>query len=119
MVDDSPVNRLVLSTFLKKAGVGEVDQAGDGEEALLALNVAARGNCPYDLVFSDCWMPNMDGFEFIEKAREDSRFERLSIFAVTANSECRSDERSRLFTGIILKPVTYAKLTETLASLSS
>ena len=119
VVDDSPVNRLVLSTFLKKAGVGEVDQAGDGEEALLALNVAARGNCPYDLVFSDCWMPNMDGFEFIEKAREDSRFERLSIFAVTANSECRSDERSRLFTGIILKPVTYAKLTETLASLSS
>ena len=119
VVDDSPVNRLVLATFLKKAGVGEVDQAGDGEEALLALNVAAREKRPYDLVFSDCWMPNMNGFEFIEKAREDSRFERLNVFAVTADSECRSDERSRLFTGIYIKPMTYAKLLEVLASLES
>ena len=119
VVDDSPVNRLVLTSFLKKAGVGEIDQAGDGEEALLALNYAATEQRPYDLVLSDCWMPNMDGFEFIEKARGDSRFERLSVFAVTADSECRSDERSRLFTGILIKPMTYAKLLEVLDSLSS
>ena len=115
VVDDSPVNRLVLSTFLKKAGVGEVDQASDGEEALLALNVAAEEKRPYDMVFSDCWMPNMNGFEFIEKARDDSRFARLKVFAVTADSECESNGSAGLFTGILLKPMTYAKLLEVLA----
>ena len=116
VVDDSPVNSLVLTTFLKKAGVVEVDQARDGEEALLALNTAERETRPYDLVFSDYWMPNMNGFEFVEKARADSRFERLAIFAVTADSECRSDERSRLFTGILMKPLTFEKLLEVLSA---
>ena len=61
-------------------------------------------------------MPNMNGLEFIAKLRADSRFDRLPVFAITADTESNNDPRSNLFTGILLKPLTYDKLVEVLAS---
>ena len=116
VVDDSPVNRAVLTAFLRKAGVAEVDHASDGVEALLKLDSALKSSKPYDFVFSDFWMPNMNGLEFIEKLRADSRFNRIPVFAVTADTEFHDDSRADLFTGILLKPLTYAKLVEAFAS---
>ena len=112
VVDDSPVNRAVLSAFLKKAGVSAVDQASDGGEALSKVYSAVRADDPYDFILSDLWMPNMNGIEFIEKLRVDARFKRLPVFAVTADTEFQRDARTRLFTGILLKPLTYEKLLE-------
>ena len=114
VVDDSPVNRSVLTAFLKKAGVVSVNHACDGEEALGELDSAASAGNGYDLVFTDFWMPNMNGLEFIEKLRADTRFATLSVFAVTADTESGNDPRTRLFTGILMKPLTYSKLLEKL-----
>ena len=114
VVDDSPVNRKVLTAFLKKAGVARIDQAGDGVEALAALDSAAKAGDPHDFVLSDFWMPNMNGLELVEKLRADSRFSHLPIYAVTADTEFHKDSRSSLFNGILLKPITYDKLAEVL-----
>ena len=112
VVDDSPVNQKVLSAFLKKAGIVSIDLAGDGAEALSKLDSSAKAGNPYDFVFSDFWMPNMNGLELIEKIRADSRFGKLPAFAVTADTEFQRDDRNKLFTGILLKPLTYDKLVE-------
>ena len=112
VVDDSPVNRSVLKAFLRRAGVAEVDFAGDGVEALSALDSAVKTGNPYDLVFSDFWMPNMNGLELVERLRADPRFSRLRMFAVTADTEFGKDARSRLFNGILLKPLTYSRLVD-------
>ena len=112
VVDDSQVNRSVLTAFLKRAGVASIDHACDGEEALAEIDSAMKAGKPYNFVFSDFWMPNMNGLEFIEKLRADSRFSRLPVFALTADTEIRSDERTKLFTGILLKPITYDRLIE-------
>ena len=112
VVDDSPVNQKVLSAFLKKAGIASIDLAGDGVEALSKLDSSAKAGNPYDFVFSDFWMPNMNGLELIEKIRADSRFGKLPAFAVTADTEFQRDDRNKLFTGILLKPLTYDKLVE-------
>ena len=82
----------------------------------MQLNMAKKSETPYDFVFSDLWMPNMNGIEFIEKLRSDSRFKRLPVFAVTADAEFLRDGRCGLFTGILLKPLTYAKLVEAFVS---
>ena len=116
VVDDSPVNRSVLKAFLTRAGVGAVDEAGDGQEALAKLELAWKAGRPHDFVFSDFWMPNLNGLEFVVKLRADSRFLSLPVFVVTAYTECSQDSRTELFTGILLKPVTYNKLVEALAS---
>ena len=118
VVDDSPVNRKVLTNFLKKAGVVAVDTASDGGVALSAIDLAEKNGNPFDFVFSDLWMPNMSGSEFIEKLRADPRFGNLPVFAVTADTEFRSDVRSDLFTGILLKPVTYEKLVKAFSVLA-
>ena len=116
IVDDSPVNRKVLTAFLKKAGITAIDHAGDGREALAAIVAAKEAVTPFDLVFSDLWMPNMNGVEFIEKLRADARFSRLPVFVLTADTEFPRDPRAALFTGTLLKPLTYDKLAEVLAS---
>ena len=118
VVDDSKVNRSVLAALLKKAGVTSVDFACDGVEALSKLDSATRKGRPYDFVFSDFWMPNMNGIELIEKIRGDSRFRRLPVFAVTADTEFRHESRARLFTGILLKPLTYDKLVKVFSDIA-
>ena len=110
VVDDSSVNRAVLTAHLKKAGIASIDQACDGGEALAMLDSAVKSGNPHDFVFSDLWMPNMNGLEFIEKLRADARFRRLPVFAVTADTEFCSDARNKLFSGVLLKPLTFDKL---------
>ena len=110
IVDDSPVNRAVLTAFLRRAGVAVIDHAGDGAEALAKLDAAAQAGEPYELVLSDLWMPNVNGIELVEKLRADARFGRLPVFAVTADTEFQRDARNELFTGVLLKPLTYDKL---------
>ena len=117
VVDDAPINREVLTALLEHAGVRSIDSAGDGEEALAMLE--SSKDDPFDLVLSDLWMPNMNGMELIERLRADSRFRGLEVFAVTADTEAKEDERIELFDGIMHKPLTYAKLVETLASMDS
>lgn len=57
--DDSPVERLGLAHFLRGAGY-EVDEAGDGQAALLHLK-----HRPLDLMLLDLHMPETDGFEVL------------------------------------------------------
>ena len=117
VVDDSPVNRAVLTAFLNRAGVVSIDHATDGMAALAKLDAAAKAGRPYDFVFSDLWMPNMNGVEFIVKLRADPRFGSLPCFAVTADTESRRDVRIESFTGVLLKPLTYDKLVETFSAM--
>ena len=112
VVDDSPVNRSVFKAFLKRMGVATVDFAGDGVEALAALDAGVKNGSPYDFVFSDFWMPNMNGLELVERLRGDQRFAALPVFAVTADTEFCKDGRARLFNGILLKPLTYGRLVD-------
>jgi len=116
VVDDSPINREVLASLLAHAGIASVVQAGDGEEAFARLASDALAGKPYDFVFSDLWMPNMNGLEFVERLRSDSRFVGIPVYAVTADAEFQRDERNRLFSGILLKPLTYDKLVEAFAA---
>ena len=60
-------------------------------------------------------MPDMNGTELVEKLRADSRFRRLPVHAVTADTEFLRDAKSAIFSGIILKPVSYGKLMEAFA----
>ena len=112
VVDDSPINREVLTSLLAHAGVASISQACDGGEAFTKLGAALNAGQPYDFVFTDLWMPNMNGIEFIEKLRGDARFRRLQVYAVTADAEFQRDSRNRFFSGILLKPLTYGKLVE-------
>jgi len=115
VVDDSPINLSVLTALLEHIGISSIDQAGDGEKALSALESSFKSGSPYDFVLTDLWMPKMNGVELIEKLRADSRFARLPVYALTADIESHHDERVKLFDGILLKPITYGNLVKAFA----
>jgi len=67
IADDSPVERLALSHFLRHNGYA-VDEAGDGESAILHLK-----HREVDLVLLDLHMPDVDGFEVLTYMQEHRR----------------------------------------------
>ena len=111
VVDDAPVNRAVLKAMLAKSGVAEVVMAQNGREALAVL----EGNCDFDIVLSDLWMPEMDGYGLVNAIRADARFSRLPVYLLTADVEARGQPEVSGFTGILLKPITLEKLQELFA----
>lgn len=81
VVEDNHVNRMVLEGILKKLGYTTVC-AANGQEAVNQLKDAA-----VDLVFMDCQMPVMDGYEATRQIRQMGQATaQLPIVAVTANS---------------------------------
>ena len=68
IVDDNFVNRMLLQTSLKK--VSAPDIAADGREAIDAVTHALKEGLPYDLILLDIMMPDVDGYEALQKIRE-------------------------------------------------
>jgi CheY-like chemotaxis protein len=73
-------NQRLIALQLGKLGC-TVDIANHGIEVLEALERAS-----YDVVFMDCQMPEMDGFEATRRIRQSGRFSRVRIVAMTANA---------------------------------
>ena len=82
-------------------------QAGNGAEALDAM----RDWVP-DAVFTDIWMPIMDGQELAEAMHKDARLAGVPVVAVTADDEAGETYSLQAFAAVLVKPVTGAKLEE-------
>jgi CheY-like chemotaxis protein/HPt (histidine-containing phosphotransfer) domain-containing protein len=82
VVEDNAVNQRVLEATLAKRGF-VVDCAGNGREALSLL-----AGQDYALVFMDCQMPEMDGYQATAAIRESEqgRDRRLPVVAMTAHA---------------------------------
>lgn len=81
IIDDDPVNRLVLVSMLKGSQY-HVLEASDGSEG---LNIIFEDDADIDIVLSDVMMPRMSGYEFCEKVREHYSFEALPIIFLSAS----------------------------------
>ncbi|MGB4057178.1 MAG: response regulator [Alphaproteobacteria bacterium] len=108
VVDDHPINLLFMRKVLKKLGFENVDECASGQQALDMLS-----RKKYDLIFMDCQMPEMDGFEASSKIREIEEFStHTKIIAVTADAMKGARERC-IDAGMddyISKPVDIEKL---------
>ena len=82
VVDDNDINRLVLNASLNKLNINP-DFAVDGQDAVLKCKQK-----PYDLIFMDCIMPILDGFEATKQLREQNicPTDKTYIVALTANT---------------------------------
>ena len=81
VAEDNAVNQLVAAEILKRLGC-RVDIVGNGKEAVEAVK-----RLPYDIVFLDCHMPEMDGFEACRTIRlREKSTQHVPIIAMTASA---------------------------------
>ena len=81
LVEDNHTNQQVAVSTLAQMGY-KIESVANGREALDALRAA-----DYDLVFMDCHMPEMDGFEATaEIRRQETATRRTPIIAMTASA---------------------------------
>ncbi|PIJ50078.1 two-component system sensor histidine kinase/response regulator [Erwinia sp. OLTSP20] len=109
VVDDHPINRMLLSEQLNTLGY-QVKMAQDGMDA---LNVMGRSEI--DIVLTDVNMPNMDGYRLTQRLRESGWT--FPIVGVTANA-LAEEKRRCIDAGMdscLSKPVTLDTLRHALA----
>ena len=118
VVEDNTINQLVAHSMLEELGI-QPDMVANGQEALHALETLH-----YDLVFMDCQMPVMDGYDATRNIR-DPAFKlhgasggdrAIPIIAMTANA-MQGDREKCIAAGMddfISKPVQPDKLQQAL-----
>lgn len=108
VVDDNAVNRKVLRNLLKETAI-QVTEAASGAECLQLVQ-----ENPYDLIFLDHMMPEMDGVETLHcmKALSEYPCKDTPVVVLTANAVSGAKEAylSEGFDDFLSKPVVPDKL---------
>jgi two-component system, chemotaxis family, chemotaxis protein CheY len=89
VIDDAKSMRLILKSFLRQIGF-TVSEAADGRAGLEEL---ARIDKP-DVVFVDCFMPEMDGYEFLRAVRADARYDGLPVLMASGAEDAAEQGRA-------------------------
>ena len=115
LVEDQPINRDIACAFMKKIDL-HPDIATNGQEAVEAVQ-----NMQYDILFMDCQMPVLDGFEASRQIRALPLSKQPVIIAMTAHA--MKDDRQRcLDAGMddyIPKPLSKSKLLDAITRWNS
>ena len=115
VVDDNPVNRLLVQTILEAAG-HQVSLAAGGQEAIDLVT-----DNSYDLVLMDVNMPQVDGLQATARIRAlpDGK-SGIPVLALTASALPEEVDRytSSGMDGYIAKPVDPARLLAAVAQYS-
>jgi len=109
VVEDNITNQQVARGMLEQFGL-QVDVVCNGQEAINVLE-----EVEYELVFMDCQMPIMDGYEATSTIRDEKSNvinHKIPIIAMTANAMAVDRERCKKsgMDDFIPKPVDFAKL---------
>jgi two-component system, sensor histidine kinase len=108
LVEDNFINQKIAKIMLEEMGC-QVTIVENGKQALESLE--ARKD--YDLVFMDIGLPDMSGFDLVDKIRKNNLIDkRIPIIAMTAHVLER--DRQQCFAvgmdGIIAKPIAHDEL---------
>ncbi|MBF0401014.1 MAG: response regulator [Magnetococcales bacterium] len=117
VADDELNNRILMAKLLERYGT--VDMVVDGREAVDAFLMAHTEEAPYDVIFMDIMMPNMDGHQAVQAMRKKeaslglvSRNE-VKVIMVTALDSPKEAMKSYYNDGCtdyVTKPVTQQKI---------
>ena len=115
VVDDNSVNLKVFVSLLKQTAV-KVDVADSGQAGLKLI-----AEKPYDLIFLDHMMPEMDGIEVLHrmKANKEHKNTKTPVVALTANAITGAKEMylREGFDAFLSKPINPERLEQLILSL--
>lgn len=109
VVDDEPVSRRVVSTFLQIDG-HEVIAVSNGTEALSEFE-----RKPFDLLLTDCAMPEMSGFQLAGAVKQIRRGQPVILLTGFSESALQSYDDNSEVDLVIHKPVQHHVLRRAVA----
>jgi len=116
VVDDSAAIRKILQRVLRQTGmsIGEIYEAGDGQEALESLKTKS-----VSLVLSDINMPKMDGLQLLAALKNSTEWRAIPVVMITTEGgETKVAEAVKLgAAGYVRKPFTADQIKEKLAGI--
>jgi len=118
IVDDNSTNRRILELMLKRWGMLP-KSVKSGAEAIVELLAASADSNQYKLIISDVLMPEMDGFSFVERVRQEPMLSAARIMMLTSAGQ-RGDAARCEELGIsayATKPVRQSELQNVLLRL--
>jgi PAS domain S-box-containing protein len=111
VVDDNSTNRRILGDTLKRWGMKHQLEIS-AEAGLRALQEAHNQGVPFQLVLSDMQMPEVDGFSFVAKIRENPQLAGVTVLMLTSGRRQGDVARGKAL-GVashLSKPVARAEL---------
>lgn len=111
VVDDNATNRRILEETLLQWHV-KPTIVDSGAAALSSMKSAYEEGKHFDLVITDCMMPEMDGFELVDKINQDAGWATPTIIMLTSAGE-RGDAARCIKLSIaayLLKPIKQSEL---------
>jgi signal transduction histidine kinase/CheY-like chemotaxis protein len=116
IVDDNRTNQRILQGMLSLWKMSSTAVSG-GEQALAELSSQAHSASPYGLVLTDVHMPEMDGFELVERIRQNPELCTATILMLTSAGHRGDVERCKQLgiAGYLLKPIRQSEMREAIA----
>lgn len=115
IVDDSAAIRKILQRVLRQTDLpfGDIEEAGDGTEAVTLLQTRSFG-----LILSDINMPEMDGLQLLAKIREMEHLKGVPVIMITTEGgQGKVMEAVQLgASGYVRKPFTADQIKEKLSA---
>jgi signal transduction histidine kinase/DNA-binding response OmpR family regulator/HPt (histidine-containing phosphotransfer) domain-containing protein len=117
VVDDNETNRFILQEITSVWGMSPVVATGV-DEAIEALEQARSGGQPIQLVLTDMYMPNRDGFDLISWLRANPAYAGVKVMILssgpTPEHRARAKELNVAF--YLTKPVRQSTLFDAIAT---
>ncbi|MFO8236618.1 MAG: response regulator [Bacteroidales bacterium] len=88
VIDDSETNVFLLQKILEEEGC-DIEYAYTGKDAIQLLDTRT-----YDLVLLDIMMSGIDGFDILQKMKDDNKTEKCPIIMVTANDDIETQQKA-------------------------
>lgn len=118
VVDDSPANRLVISSYIRSWGMRHdtTDSVSNAHAALAALRRGASEGDPYDIAVIDLAMPEMDGVDLGHAIRQDPSLSGVALIMLTASDDPAQAKRALKagFSAYLTKPVKQSHLLDSI-----
>ncbi|MEW6678331.1 MAG: ATP-binding protein [Pseudomonadota bacterium] len=118
IVEDIPATCMVISQLLTRIGL-ESRICESGMDALTAFSDAEAAGTPFDVILLDYVMPDMDGFETLERLRglSGSAFPAALLVTATQDESVMKDALSLGFGAVVHKPLSASLLRNALIQL--
>lgn len=118
VVDDNATNRRILEEMLASWRM-KPTAVSNAESALSALTAAAGTKARFDVLVTDCQMPDVDGFMLARRVRRKRPLARTPIVMLTSVGQ--SDDLMRRhrqdIDAVLTKPIKHSDLLDALARL--